>query len=221
MQQADYDNFAQTYADAFLSQNQKSITRYLAQFDFDLKAKKLLDLGCGEGYDLNQFGQMGAHLYGIDLSTQMINLAKKNVQFEADLQVSDFTAIPYKDDFFDLMVSKWAFQAMPDTQAIYKEVNRVLKSKGMFIFLASHPIYQFLEKRKHPKNYFQQEIVHVPLFDGKIIIHEPTHTLNDYLSPYFFKNFDLIAFEEGFEDGVEKIEGDIYPIYFIIKAIKK
>ena len=119
------------------------------------------------------------------------------------------------------MVSKWAFQASENIQIIYQEVHRVLKPKGTFLYLASHPIYQFLEKRKHPKDYFQKEMVEVKLFEEKIIIREPTHTLNEYLSSYFFQHFDLKAYEEGFDDSVEKIQGDTYPIFFILKSVKK
>jgi hypothetical protein len=103
----------------------------------------------------------------------------------------------------------------------YQEVHRVLKPRGTFLYLASHPLYQFLEKRKHPKDYFQKEMVEVKLFEGKIIIREPTHTLNEYLSAYFFQHFDLQAYEEGFDDSVKKIQGDTYPIFFILKSVKK
>src|SRR5262249_2563767 len=72
-----YDDFAQKYSESFLKDNAKSIAQYFMHVDFDLKEKKLLDLGCGDGYDLHRFGQLGALLYGVDASQEMVALAKK------------------------------------------------------------------------------------------------------------------------------------------------
>lgn len=55
-------------------------------------------------------------------------------------------------------------------------------------------------------------------FDGQVIVKEPSHTFNEYLSPTFFKYFILESYEEGYDSGAEKVDGDIYPSYFIIKA---
>ena len=65
-----------------------------------------------------------------------------------------------------------------------------------------------------------KEIVFENKFGGKITVTEPTHTMNEYLSPYFLSHFKLEKYEEGFDDGAEKVEGDIYPIYAILKASK-
>jgi ubiquinone/menaquinone biosynthesis C-methylase UbiE len=220
-QSTSYDDFAQKYSESFLKDNTKSIAQYFMHVDFDLKEKKLLDLGCGDGYDLHRFGQLGALLYGVDASQEMVALAKKNTSAQAEIKQGYFEEIPFADNFFDVVVSKWALQAADNIQSIYQEVHRVLKPRGTFLYLASHPLYQFLEKRNHPKDYFQKEMVEVKLFEGKIIIREPTHTLNEYLSAYFFQHFDLQAYEEGFDDSVEKIQGDTYPIFFILKSVKK
>lgn len=58
-------------------------------------------------------------------------------------------------------------------------------------------------------------------FDGQVTAKEPSHTLNEYLSPTFFNYFILEAYEEGFDSGAEKVDGSIYPSYFIIKASRK
>jgi len=42
--------------------------------------------------------------------------------------------------------------------------------------------------------------------------------LNEYLSSTFFEYFTLESYEEGYDSGAEKVDGDIYPNYFIIKA---
>lgn len=216
-----YDKFAQTYAHARLNYNQKSYEAYHEQFNFELKDKKLLDLGCGDGSDLKVFAERGAIIYGVDASKSMVELALKNTNQKAIIKEAYFENTSFFDNYFDVVCSKYAFQASKDIQLIYKEVNRLLKSGGIFIFLVGHPIYQFMEKRKHPKDYFSQEMNDVKLFGDSIIIREPTHTLNEYLSPYFIKHFTLETYKEEFEHSVEKINGDTYPVFLILKSIRK
>ncbi len=215
-----YNPIAKQYSDIFAFENQLSINSYFNQIDFELTNKKLLDLGCGDGHDISLLSKQGAHTYGIDASEEMIMLAQK-LNPNSQLTLGYFDEMPYQDHYFDIVMSKWALQTSAEIEPIYKEVNRVLKPHGIFMFLVSHPIRSFIEKKKNPKDYFQQEMVDSVLFQGKITVREPSHTMNEYLSHYFLKHFDLIGYEEGFDNGAEKIDGDTYPIFFIIKARKK
>jgi ubiquinone/menaquinone biosynthesis C-methylase UbiE len=214
-----YNGIANKYSDLFVKENELSIAAYFKQFDFDLNNKKLIDLGCGDGHDLQIFGKHGAILHGIDASEDMVKQAKV-LNPSADIKVGYFENIPYPDNSFDIVVSKWSFQTSAEIEPIYKEVLRVLKPNGYFVFLTGHPTRQFIEKKKHPKDYFKKEMVESVLFGGKITVKEPSHTMNEYLSPFFLHHFVLQEYMEGFDAGAEKVEGDIYPIFVIFKARK-
>lgn len=215
-----YDSFAKKYSEIFIENNLDSIAAYLRNFDFSLEGKKVLDLGCGDGFDLTQMKLRGAEIYGIDSSEEMVKIATgKNP--EGIVKVGCFENIPFPANFFDLVISKWAFQTSADIDPIYQEINRVLKSNGQLIYLSGHPIRQFIEKKQKSKNYFKKEIVISTFFDGQVTAKEPSHTLNEYLSPMFFQYFTLDSYEEGFDAGAEKVDGDIYPSYFIIKAHRR
>lgn len=214
-----YNGIASKYSNLFAKENELSIAAYFNQFDFNLKNKQLIDLGCGDGHDLHIFGKHGAVLHGVDASEEMVKRAKI-LNPTADIKVGYFENIPYPDNSFDIVVSKWAFQTSAEIEPIYKEVLRVLKPDGYFIFLTGHPTRQFIEKKKHPKDYFKKEIVESTLFGGKIIVKEPSHTMNEYLSPFFLNHFVLQDYKEGFDAGAEKVEEDIYPIFVIFKARK-
>ncbi len=216
-----YDLHAEKYSTIFLEKNQKATDIYHSQFDLDLANKKLLDLGCGDGHDLNTFSKRGASVYGIDASSSMVTLALQHTENKAEIKEAYFENVPFPDNFFDIVCSKYALQASPDMQPIFQEVNRVLKPGGSFIFLVGHPIYQFLEKRKHPKDYFLKEIIDVKIFDGQFEIREPTHTLSEYISSYFIRHFELNVYIEEAEDSIERINGDIYPAFLLIKSKKK
>jgi ubiquinone/menaquinone biosynthesis C-methylase UbiE len=215
-----YNAVAAKYSEVFLECNQESITSYFAHLDFSFEGKRVLDLGCGDGYDLSQLQLKGAQVYGIDSSESMVLLAReKNPQ--GDIRVGSFEKIPFDDCFFDVVISKWSFQNSSEIDPIYREVSRVLKPRGRFIYLTSHPIRQFLEKKYKGKNYFQKEMVNSIFFEGQISEQAPSHTLNEYLSPTFFHSFEIEAYEEGFDSGAEKVDGDIFPSFFIIKSYRR
>jgi ubiquinone/menaquinone biosynthesis C-methylase UbiE len=212
-----YNPVAEKYSECFFEYNQKSIEAYFNQLDMNVAGKKVLDLGCGDGYDLSRVSEKGALIYGIDCSREMVKLAKKRNP-NGIIQIGRFDEIPFEDKSFDFVISKWAIQTAKFIDPIYEEIERVLKPKGKLIFLACHPIRQFIEKKRKGKDYFKKEVVESSFFDGQITALEPSHTFNEYFSPFFFKYFTLEAFEEGFDLASEKIDGDIYPGYFIIKA---
>jgi ubiquinone/menaquinone biosynthesis C-methylase UbiE len=215
-----YDGFAEKYSEVFFDNNQDSINVYFDYFDDSLKGKKVLDLGCGTGSDLAEMQSRGASIFGIDASKEMVRIARETLP-DADIKVGVFENIPFPDQSFDIVISKWAFQTSPDIDPIYSEIARVLKPNGQLIYLSSHPVRQFIEKKRKAKNYFHKEIVESVFFDGQVTAREPSHTLNEYLSPAFFEQFSLESYEEGFDSGAEKVDGDIYPSYFILKAHRK
>lgn len=212
-----YNAFAEKYSEIFVENNQDSITAYFRHLDIPLSKKRVLDLGCGDGYDLSQIKLKEAAIFGIDSSEEMVRLARQKNP-EADIQLGYFEKIPFSDHFFDVVVSKWSLQTSANIDPIYHEIARVLKPNGQLIYLSSHPIRQFIEKKRKGKDYFQKEIVESVFFDGQVTAKEPSHTLNEYLSPTFFQYFILESYEEGFDSGAEKVDGDVYPSYLIIKA---
>lgn len=212
-----YDEIAKKYSEVFVENNQDSITAYFHFLDIPLEKKAVLDLGCGDGYDLSQIKRKGAIIFGIDASEEMIKLAQQKNP-EGVIKVGLFEKIPFQDDLFDVVISKWAFQTSANIDPIYHEIARVMKPNGQLIYLSGHPIRQFIEKKYKGKDYFKKEIVESVFFDGQVTAREPSHTLNEYLSPTFFEYFILEAYEEGYDSGAEKVDGDIYPSYFIIKA---
>ena len=98
---------------------------------------------------------------------------------------------------------------------------RIIKKKGLFIFLVTHPLRQFIEKKKKNKDYFKKEVVNSIILDATLTVKEPSHTLSEYFSDFFLENFEIISIVEKHDPAAEKIGNDIYPGFMIIKARKK
>lgn len=216
-----YNEMADNYSDMFSEMNKKSIEEFNGFLSpFDLSNKKIVDLGCGEGHLISYLKEKGANCSGVDASDEMVEIAKNRTS--ADVRVESFSKTSFEDNEFDFVVSKWAIQTIDEIEPVYSEALRILKPGGYFIFLAVHPFRHFLEKKKQGKDYFKKEIVESIIFKGTITVKEPSHTMTDYLSEFFLKNFELEKFFESHEfPGAEQINGDTYPTHFIIKARKK
>lgn len=190
-----------------------------ALFDFDVDGKTLLDAGCGFGKDLAYFKDLGAIVYGIDVSEEMIGLVRKNNPGIENLFVQGYDNTSFGDNFFDVVHSRYAFQYSEDLDSVFKEMHRIIKPGGYFVFLAAHPLLSFIAKEK--RDYNKRETISFPIFDGSFVLYEPSHTVSDYLSPALLSGFDLLHFSEQKQKENENNFDEIVPDYLVIKLRKR
>jgi ubiquinone/menaquinone biosynthesis C-methylase UbiE len=105
----------------------------------DLPYDRALELGCGSGFFLLNLIQAGVARRGsvTDLSPGMVKVATRNgdnLGLEIDGRVADAEGIPYDDDTFDLVVGHAVLHHIPDVELSLREVVRVLKPGGRFVF---------------------------------------------------------------------------------------
>jgi ubiquinone/menaquinone biosynthesis C-methylase UbiE len=98
-----------------------------------------LELGSGTGFFLLNLMQGGVIKRGsvTDLSPGMVQVALRNAEslgLDVDGRVADAERIPYDDDTFDLVVGHAVLHHIPDVPAAMREVLRVLKPGGRFVF---------------------------------------------------------------------------------------
>ena len=107
----------------------------------DFAGKRVLDVGCGNGYVLSRFAREGAHTTGIDLTERAVGLSRR--RFEIAQLVGQFTVgsaeqLPFPDDAFDCVTSMGVLHHTPDTPGAVAEVRRVLKTGGRLIVMFYH-----------------------------------------------------------------------------------
>lgn len=218
-----YNNFADDFSkNHSVGENSNNSNReiFYSHIDFVKPGMKLLDLGCGDGIDLNHYEELGADVYGLDASEELIEIAKKRLP-KGKLVVALFEDIPFEDNFFDVVLSKYAIMTSMDMEPVLKEVHRVLKPGGIMLYSVTHPLRAFFEKKEAKADYFEKKIADIRILGNTVTIQEPTHTMKDFLSDFLFKNFDIQAYDERWDEAAEIIEEMKYPGYFILKAKKR
>jgi len=128
----------------------------------DLKGKKLLDIGCGPGIHLKTYLERGAKGFGIDISSKMIELAKKHCP-DAEFKVGSAYKLEFEDNSFDIITSSLVLDHLQDFEKAAKEIQRVLKPGGLFIYSAPHPIvFMFFDAEGFvpTRDYFNKKIAY-------------------------------------------------------------
>jgi SAM-dependent methyltransferase len=164
-----------------------------------IDGQRVLDLGCGEGYFARQLKERGAsHVEGIDSSKNMIDgaiAAEKAAPLGIGYRVADAAELSdFRDEEFDLVVAVFLFNYVDREKmtTIMKEIFRVLRRGGRFIFSVPHPLFAFLHEER-PPFYFQRNGIGYfsgrnNLFEGRIWRRDGTNvpvrcihkTLDDY-----------------------------------------
>lgn len=140
-----HDWEAETYDEKWsISYDERCIDYARGRFDAvaddaSLPYERALELGCGTGFFLLNLMQSGVASSGsvTDLSPGMVKVALRNAEnlgLDVDGRVADAETIPYEDDTFDLVVGHAVLHHIPDVEQALREVLRVLKPGGRFVF---------------------------------------------------------------------------------------
>jgi SAM-dependent methyltransferase len=141
-----YDRLAEGYLRCWAPVHAPASLRMLdrlEQLDEGLRAgesRDVLDLGCGTGNVLLEATRRwaGASLVGLDASRGMLGVARREAGALPDGDASrisfveaDAAAIPFPDAAFDVVVSAFLVQLVPDRAAVLREIRRVLRPGGI------------------------------------------------------------------------------------------
>ncbi len=112
----------------------------------NVKGKKILDFGCGTGIYAKILIKKGAKVKGFDISNEMLNIARKENP-KLDLRLGSGYKIPFKEKF-DIVLASLVVHYLKDWNKMFKEVLRVLKNGGYFIFSTGNPVAEARKKIK-------------------------------------------------------------------------
>jgi len=97
----------------------------------------VLDLGCGAGTDLLIAAQMtgpSGRAIGVDMTPSMLERARASGQAmgltNVELHESLIESLPLEDESVDVVISNGVIDLVPDKDAVFDEIDRVLRPGG-------------------------------------------------------------------------------------------
>jgi SAM-dependent methyltransferase len=97
----------------------------------------VLDLGCGAGTDLLIAAQMtgpGGRAIGVDMTSAMLERAASGAREmgleNVELRESLIESLPLDDASVDVVISNGVIDLVPDKEAVFAEIDRVLRPGG-------------------------------------------------------------------------------------------
>lgn len=100
----------------------------------------VLDIGCGTGALTVKAAKKGAHVKGIDVNPQMLEIAQKKTD---ELNLTTVTFCEYgvaeleseESESYDVVMSGLCFSELSEDERAYtlKEIRRILKKEGLFL----------------------------------------------------------------------------------------
>jgi len=117
-----------------LSNNEKTKI-YREHLDEIIKIKKfgkLLDIGCGSGNFLNEARKYGFDVYGVDVSSYVIEKANKIYKLK-NLKQGKLNKGTFKKDFFDVITMNDVIEHVDDPSSILRLANSFLKKDGILL----------------------------------------------------------------------------------------
>ncbi|MER7167363.1 class I SAM-dependent methyltransferase [Micromonospora sp. NPDC000207] len=109
-----------------------------------LAGRRILEVGCGAAAAARWLATQGAQVAAVDLSAGMLRHAAQAADrtgVRVPLVQADALALPFADGAFDTACT--AFGAIPfvaDSAAVMREVHRVLRPGGRWVFSVTHPM---------------------------------------------------------------------------------
>lgn len=113
----------------------------------NVKGHLVLDVACGEGYNTRTLAHKGAKVTGVDLSKKLIKHAKLQEakdRLDIDyyfLDSADLSRFPTRR--FDLVTCFMALMDIENCDGAIREIARVMKDEGRFIFSITHPCFEY------------------------------------------------------------------------------
>ena len=100
---------------------------------FDLKGKRVLEIGCGMGTDHLALARQGGRMFAVDLTPKNLAISRNRFDiygFNSGWMFGDAETLPIKNESIDFVYSFGVIHHSPDTQRIISEIYRVLKRGG-------------------------------------------------------------------------------------------
>ena len=114
-----------------------------------------VDLGTGTGRILELLSGRAKNLFGLDMSREMLAIARANLETNklrhAQVRQADIYALPFADGFADLVTIHQVLHFLDDPQRALLEAARILAPKGnmLIVDFAPHDFEELRDQHAH------------------------------------------------------------------------
>ncbi len=175
-------DFYNTYVNGELSDSRKNAWKQQILKHF-IPGKELtvLDVGCGPGFFSCILSEEGHNVYAVDRSAGMLEHAKANAKslgVSPQFHHMDINKLSFKDNFFDLVVSRNVTWTLDDPKAVYVGFHRVLKPGGTLLIYDANWHLPFYDKdlmawvRQNEQQYYNRFQQVFKIYDDDTTIFE-------------------------------------------------
>lgn len=184
----------------------------MLRFMGDVKGKKILDLGCGEGGYSRELAKRGAQLVSIDCSTKAIEYAialanEENLHIEHYVRNSN-DLFDIESEEFDIVLCSMMLMDCEDFEGTLREVVRVLKPNGRLFASVLHPCFDGnhesgigrqgigIDRQVVVMNYFEPKEWEAPLWKGTIPVIWRHRTMEEYVKTFLKVGLTIVDLNE-------------------------
>lgn len=148
MTRASYNEIAEWY-DQFLRERpiyREVILPNLLTLLGEVNREVICDLACGQGWVARELARRGAQVTGLDLAPNLLALAHRYEEQEplgiVYVQGDAQQAEGLRDHQFTGCVCVLALINIPDLQATFQSIRRILQPGGWLVFVIPHPCFE-------------------------------------------------------------------------------
>lgn len=116
------------------------------------KGSVILDLACGQGFFAREFVKSGARVIGVDISPELIEIAKRLESTQKNSVPVEYHVAPahkldfLEDESVDKVLIVLSLQNIQNPNDAIEEVSRILKPKGKIFLVLNHPAFRIPKK---------------------------------------------------------------------------
>lgn len=157
----------------------------------DVEGRRVVEIGAGAAQGSRWLSARGAHVVATDVSAGMLGAATRlsaQTGLPVPLVQADARALPFADGSVDVAFTAYgAIPFVPDAGPVHREVARVLRPGGRWVFSVTHPVrWAFPDDPGEPgltasRSYFDRTPYVETTESGETLYAEYHRTIGDHV----------------------------------------